>query len=242
MTTPSVGIGHLHPFGFTAVVHVQKERQKSKVSPTGILCMFLGNVEGHRNFCLYDPNSKWILITHNCTFKYSENFWPLHSISSSSSLSMPLPTDLPVESMSGVSGIISDPEADGRVVDRKLDVSPTSSGLGTLEVSVPIFKDQYCSTQQPSPLEVGYAQSQAPLEKALPKVWKYGLVAETAPKDITSVISTKHIVPGKCTQTPPPRFSGVVINTAPCSFVEAMSSTKSNAWLNAMAKELASLE
>ncbi|MBW0461201.1 hypothetical protein O181_000916 [Austropuccinia psidii MF-1] len=52
----------------------------------------------------------------------------------------------------------------------------------------------------------------------------------------------EHIVPGKHTQQPPSWFAGVVINTAPHSFVEAMASSKSNAWLNAMAKEFASLE
>ncbi|MBW0465840.1 hypothetical protein O181_005555 [Austropuccinia psidii MF-1] len=128
--------------------------------------------------------------------------------------------------MSGVSGITSNPEEDGQMVDRRLEDSPIYSDLGTLEVSEPIIKDQACSNQTPSPLEAGYAQPQASLEKALPKGWKYDLVAETAPKDSTSVISTKHIVPGKRTQQPPPRFSGAVINNAPRSFVEAMASSK----------------
>ncbi|MBW0527357.1 hypothetical protein O181_067072 [Austropuccinia psidii MF-1] len=104
------------------------------------------------------------------------------------------------------------------MVNRRLDDSPISSDLGTLEVSERIIEDQACSTQPPSPLEAGYAQPQASLEKALPKGWKYDLVAETTPEDITSVISMKHIVPGKRTRQPPPRFAGAVINTAPRSF------------------------
>ncbi|MBW0488152.1 hypothetical protein O181_027867, partial [Austropuccinia psidii MF-1] len=212
ITAPSAGIKHLHPFGCTAIVNVQKERRTSKVSPSRILCMFLGNIEGHHNFWLYDPNSKRILISHNCTFK------------------------------DGVSGITSDPEADVQMVDRRLDDSPTSSDLGTLGASVPIVENQDCSTQPSSPLEAGCAQPWASLEKVLPKGWEYGLVAETAPEDITSVISTKNIVSGKHTRQPPPRFAGAVVNTVPCSFVEAMASLKLGAWLNAMVKEFASLE
>ncbi|MBW0572222.1 hypothetical protein O181_111937 [Austropuccinia psidii MF-1] len=183
-----------------------------------------------------------ILITHNCTFKDGEAFWPLHSVSSSASLSVPLPTDLPIESASGVSGITSDREADGQMVDRRLDDSPNSSDLGTLGASVPIVENQDCSTQPSSPLEAGCAQPQASLEKVFPKGWEYDLVAETAPEDITSVVSTKNIVSGKRTQQPPPRFAGEVVNPVPRSFVEAMASSKSGAWLNAMAKEFASLE
>ncbi|MBW0500923.1 hypothetical protein O181_040638 [Austropuccinia psidii MF-1] len=144
--------------------------------------------------------------------------------------------------MSGISGVTSSPEADEQMVDRRLDDSLISSDLGTLEVSEPIIKDKACFTQPPSPLEARYTQPQAPLEKALPKGWKYNLVAEAAPEDITSVISTKHIIPGKRTRQPPPQFAGAVINTVPRSFVEAMASSKSNSWLNAVAKEFASLE
>ncbi|MBW0561768.1 hypothetical protein O181_101483 [Austropuccinia psidii MF-1] len=157
-------------------------QRTSKVAPSGILCMFLGNVEGHRNFWLYDPNSKRILITHNCTFKDGEAFWPLHSVSSSPSLSVPLPTDLPVESASGISGVPSDPGADGQIVDRRLDDSPTSSDLGTLGVSVPIVENLDCSTQLSSPLEAGCSQPRTSLEKVLPKGWEYDLVAVSKPR------------------------------------------------------------
>ncbi|MBW0484854.1 hypothetical protein O181_024569 [Austropuccinia psidii MF-1] len=92
----SDGVDHLHLFGCTSVIHLPKEKQTSKVSPTGIMCMVLGNVEGHRNFCLYDPESRTILITHNCTFKDGEAFWPLYSSSLSSSSSLSLPSELPV--------------------------------------------------------------------------------------------------------------------------------------------------
>ncbi|MBW0461207.1 hypothetical protein O181_000922 [Austropuccinia psidii MF-1] len=87
-------------------------------------------------------------------------------------LSIPLPSGLPIESVSGISGITSNPEAGGRMVDRGLEDSPISSDLGTLEVSEPIIKDQACSTQPPPPLEAGYTQPQTSLEKALPKGWK----------------------------------------------------------------------
>ncbi|MBW0556077.1 hypothetical protein O181_095792 [Austropuccinia psidii MF-1] len=221
VTSPSTGIDCLHPFGCTAVIHLPKERKKSNVGPTAVLCMFLGNVEGHHNFCLYDPESRRILITHNCTFKEGEAFWPLYSSSlplpSLSSLSLPsalsLPADLPVESMSGASELISDPQ-----VEALLD-----KGEGTSPEAVIMCPPQ-------------------PIEKPLPKGWTYKLVAETAPKDVTSVISMEHIVSGKRSRQPPNRFAGAVVGMVPCSFREAMASSKSNACLNAIAREFASLE
>ncbi|MBW0494898.1 hypothetical protein O181_034613 [Austropuccinia psidii MF-1] len=219
-TPSSTGIDCLHPFGCTAVIHLPKERQTLKIGPTGVLCMFLGNVEGHRNFRLYDPESRRNLITHNCTFKDGEAFWPLYSssfpLNSLSSLSLPsalsLPTDLPVESMSGASELISDPE-----VEALLD-----EGEGESPEAVKVCPPQ-------------------PVEKPLPKGWMYKPVAETAPKDITSVVSMEHIS-GKHSRQPPNWFAGVVVGMVSCSFGEAMASLKSNAWLNAIARELASLE
>ncbi|MBW0478479.1 hypothetical protein O181_018194 [Austropuccinia psidii MF-1] len=81
VTSPSTGIDRLHPFGCTDVISLPKEWPTSTIGPTGVLCMFLGNVEGHCNFRLYDPESRRILITHDCTFKDGEAFWPLYSSS-----------------------------------------------------------------------------------------------------------------------------------------------------------------
>ncbi|MBW0478818.1 hypothetical protein O181_018533 [Austropuccinia psidii MF-1] len=214
-TSPSTGIHCLHPFGCTSVINLPKERQTSKVSPMGILCMFLGNVAGHYNFRLYDSESRRILITHNCTFKDGEAFWPFYSSSlplpSLSSLS--LPADLSIEYMSGASELISDPE-----VEALLD-----EGEGQSPEAVIVCPPQ-------------------PVKKPLPKGWTYKPVAETAPKDVTGVVSMEHVVSGKRSRQPPNGFAGVVVGMVPCSFGEAMASLKSNAWLNAIAREFASLE
>ncbi|MBW0468231.1 hypothetical protein O181_007946 [Austropuccinia psidii MF-1] len=153
-TSPSTGTDHLHPFGCTAVIHLPKERQTSKVSPTGVLCS---------------------------------------------------------------SELISDPEVVEALLDKRGGTSPEA---------VIVFP--------PQPI--------ASLEKPLPKGWMYKQVAETTPKDITSVVSMEHFVSGKRSRQPPNWFSGVVVGMVPCSFGEAMASLKSNALLNASAGEFASPE
>ncbi|MBW0542082.1 hypothetical protein O181_081797 [Austropuccinia psidii MF-1] len=85
-------------------------------------------------------------------------------------------------------------------------------------------------------------QPVASLEKPLPKGWRYELVAETVPKDVTSVVSIENVVSGKRSRKPPNWFAGAVVGTAPCSFKEAMVSMRMNACLNAVAKKLSSLE
>ncbi|MBW0527947.1 hypothetical protein O181_067662 [Austropuccinia psidii MF-1] len=190
--SPSTGVDHLHPFGCTAIIHFPKERRSSKVGPTGVLCMFLGNVEGHRNFRLYDPQSGRILITHDCTFKDSEAFWPLYSSSlPSSSLSLPsnlsLPADLPVVSVAEVSEDVSSPEVVEALCDEGEDESTEA-----VEVCLP----------QPV-VEVCPPQPVVPLEKPLPKGWTYEPVAETAPKDVTSSISMDNVVSGRFSREAP---------------------------------------
>ncbi|MBW0538675.1 hypothetical protein O181_078390 [Austropuccinia psidii MF-1] len=163
------------------------KKQTSKVAPTGILCIFLGNVEGHHNFRLYDPGSRRILITHNCTFK------------------------------DGVSEPATGPETE-------VSLPETGAGTSTEEIGA-------CS---PQPVAL--------LEKPLPKGWRHELVAETTPKDVTSKVSIENFISGKRSRKPPIRFAGAVVGTTPRSFREALASSKSNAWLTAVAKEFASLE
>ncbi|MBW0484853.1 hypothetical protein O181_024568 [Austropuccinia psidii MF-1] len=52
----------------------------------------------------------------------------------------------------------------------------------------------------------------------------------------------ENFISGKRSRKPPNWFAGAVVGTTPCSFKEALASLKSNAWLNAIAKEFASLE
>ncbi|MBW0478478.1 hypothetical protein O181_018193 [Austropuccinia psidii MF-1] len=115
--------------------------------------------------------------------------------------------------MSGASELISDPEVEALL----------GKGEGESPEAVIV-----CSPQ--------------PVKKPLPKGWTYEPMAETAPKDITSVVSMEQVVSGKRSRQPPNWFSGAVVGMVPCFFGEAMASLKSNAWLNVIAREFASLE
>ncbi|MBW0493753.1 hypothetical protein O181_033468 [Austropuccinia psidii MF-1] len=75
----SLQFDHLNPFEFTAAMHISKAKRVSNVNLTGSLCMFLGVAEQHHNFFLFNPKSKRIVITHDCTFKDGEAFWPTDS-------------------------------------------------------------------------------------------------------------------------------------------------------------------
>ncbi|MBW0571093.1 hypothetical protein O181_110808, partial [Austropuccinia psidii MF-1] len=61
-------LSNLHPFGCSAVMHVPKERRTSKVNPTGVLCMLVGLTEAHQNYRLFNPLTRKIHVSHDCTF------------------------------------------------------------------------------------------------------------------------------------------------------------------------------
>ncbi|MBW0475230.1 hypothetical protein O181_014945 [Austropuccinia psidii MF-1] len=76
----------------------------------------------------------------------------------------------------------------------------------------------------------------------LPKGWVYDYVPSKAPNDVDSSISGGKIVSGGCLRKPPNCFAGAVINNTPCTFKEAMASSKSDAWMVAIQNKFSCLE
>ncbi|MBW0466951.1 hypothetical protein O181_006666, partial [Austropuccinia psidii MF-1] len=98
-------------------------------------------------------------------------------------------------------------------------VSEPATGPET-EVSLP----ETGAGTSPEAIGAHSPQPVALLEKPLPKGWRHELVAETAPKDVTSEVSIENVISGKHSRQPPNRFAGAVVGTTP------------------LAKEFASLE
>ncbi|MBW0538526.1 hypothetical protein O181_078241 [Austropuccinia psidii MF-1] len=235
----SQNISTLHPFGCTAIMHCLKANRTSKVDTTGICCMLIGIEDGHKNFFLFEPNSKNIYITHTCVFLDSEAFWPkfvsdhyplsdltefpsIHSTTEDSSES-PVP-------------LLSAPNKP----DTENAHHPSYPDESLSSTTSPIIPS---SGEQPCPVDDTCPPTQHPLPPPnVPKGWTFNLVPDEAPNNIESTISSKNIVLGKRQSQPPSRFTGAVSRTAPQSFKEAMASPKANAWMFAIQKEFASLE
>ncbi|MBW0491692.1 hypothetical protein O181_031407 [Austropuccinia psidii MF-1] len=205
------------------IMNSPKTRRKSKINPTGTLCIPVRIQEGHRNYRLFDPKTGYIHISHNCIFKDKEVFWPTHSLTLSTSVQEPLL--LPSMPLFNFSSDVTEPQA---------------TPIHTTTPPIPSVED----ASSIGPPLVEHPESVSTLENggSLPKGWTYDTVPVEAPCNIDSNISDKHILGSGHSRKPPDRFAGTVVNKAPCSFREAMSSSKSNDWLLAMQNEFASLE
>ncbi|MBW0461308.1 hypothetical protein O181_001023 [Austropuccinia psidii MF-1] len=233
----SLCLANLHPFGCTAIMNSPKPRQKSKVSPTGILCMLVGIQEGHHNYCLFDPKTNSIYISHDCIFKDKEAFWPSHSPYSPTLAqelfllpSMPSFNPLPnvQESANDPDSVLFVPEEND------------SEGASAIPHAAPILDTTLPSPNLQLPIEAdsstpafsGQPNSTSSLSRgnndSLPKGWTCNIVPIEAPQNIDSSVLSSNILTSGRLRRPPSRFAGAVINKAPVSFKEAMASSKSD--------------
>ncbi|MBW0469148.1 hypothetical protein O181_008863 [Austropuccinia psidii MF-1] len=252
----SLNLTGLHPFGCTVIMNSPKAWRKSKINPTGIVCMLVGIQEGHHSYCLFDPKTKSIYISHDCIFKDREAFWPSHStsalVTSKDPLLLPsIPAfyfsfqnyQIPAGKSKNVlsvpgEGSSGDISANPEVIPIQDTTSPSydlkpPTQLG--EDSAPPLPDQPESNLPDTPM---LAKDNNPL----PKGWVYDNVTSKAPKDVDSSISRGNIVSGGQFRKPPNHFASAVINNTPHTFKEAMASSKSNAWMAAIQNEFSSLE
>ncbi|MBW0555708.1 hypothetical protein O181_095423 [Austropuccinia psidii MF-1] len=247
----SLRLADLHPFGCTVIMNSPKPRRKSKVSPTGVLCMLVGIEEGHHNYCLFDPKTNSIYISHDCIFKDEEAFWPSHSpysptLAQELFLLPSIPSFNPLpdvqESINVPDNVLFVPEENDSegtsAIPHAAPILDTTSPSPNLQVpieadsSTPAFPGQPNST---SSLSGGN-------NDALPKGWTYDFVPIEAPQNIDSSVSSSNILTSGQLRRPPSRFAGAVINKVPVSFKEAMASSKDNEWLVAVQNEFSSLE
>ncbi|MBW0526793.1 hypothetical protein O181_066508 [Austropuccinia psidii MF-1] len=233
----------LHPFGCTAIMNSPKPRRKSKINPTGTLCILVGIQEGHRNYWLFNPKTGYIHISHDCIFKDKEAFWPTHSLMLSPSVQEPLLLpSMPLFNFSsdGSAQFHREPDISEEAFPEGTLAKPQATPIHTSTPPIPLVED----ASSISPPLVAHPESVSTLENggSLPKGWTYDTVPVEAPRNIDSNISDKNILGGGCSCKPPDFFAGAVVNKAPCSFREAMSFPKSNDWLLSMQNEFASLE
>ncbi|MBW0574550.1 hypothetical protein O181_114265 [Austropuccinia psidii MF-1] len=239
----------LHPFGCAAIMNSPKPWHKLKINPTGTLCMLVGIQEGHHNYRLFDPKTGSIYISHDFIFKDKEAFWPSHSLSPSSSVQEPL--FLPSIPLSNYSSeAIEEPIHAGRPRNEfsaPVGACPedilTNSQTAPICVSTPpIISGEDASSATPLLAEQPKSASCLDNGHPLPKGWTYDTVPAEAPHNVDSNISDRNILSGGRSRKPPDHFAGAVVNKAPGSFREAMSSSKSDAWLLAVQNEFSSLE
>ncbi|MBW0478349.1 hypothetical protein O181_018064 [Austropuccinia psidii MF-1] len=220
----SLHLAGLHPFGCTAIMSSPKARWKSKIDPTGILCMLVGIQEGHHNYRLFDPITGSIYISHNCVFKNKEAFWPSHS--SPTPVLVQEPLLLPSLPLFNVSLHENRNYPEGTVANSQATPFRTTTS--------PITSKEEASLTSPPLFEQPESTSSLENSHPLPKGWTYDVVPIEAPHNVDYNISDKTILSGGCSRKPPNHFAGAVVNKAPGSFREAMSSSKSNAWLLAV--------
>ncbi|MBW0516785.1 hypothetical protein O181_056500 [Austropuccinia psidii MF-1] len=229
----------LHPFGCTAIMNSPKPRRKSKIGPTGTLCMLVGIQEGHRNYRLFDAKTGYIHISHHCIFKDEEAFCIAHSLTLSPSVQEPLLLpSIPLFNFSSDGSAqfrAREPDISEEAFPEGTPAKPQATPTHTSNPPIPSVKD----ASSIGPPLVVHPESVSTLENggSLPKGWTYDTVPVEAPCNID-----KHILGGGRSRKTPARFDGAVVNKAPCSFREAMSSSESNDWLLAVQNEFASLE
>ncbi|MBW0535983.1 hypothetical protein O181_075698 [Austropuccinia psidii MF-1] len=162
----SLHLAGLHPFGCTAIMNYPKPRRKSKINPTGILCMLFGIQEGHHNYRLFDPKTNSIYISHDCIFKNKEAFWPSHSSCSPTFVQEPLllPSTSPFNTFSNIPNVADEPESvlfipeenpsvDASISPQATPIWDATSPPPNLQIpfeadsSIPAFSEQPSSTR-----------------------------------------------------------------------------------------------
>ncbi|MBW0479596.1 hypothetical protein O181_019311 [Austropuccinia psidii MF-1] len=228
----SLQLDHLHQFGCTAVMHIPKAKRVSKVDPIGSLCMFLGVLEHHHNFCLFDLKSRRIVITHDCTFKDGEAFWPTDSSVSAHSPHLSFPdyhlcsSNPTVEPVSGFSDVAAIPT----IINKEEPIAVTAEEHPQALSSECSLINELAGDPVPSS------------GTTLPKGWVYDDVPCKAPQNISGAVSPKNIIKEGCVRRPPACFVGAFLNEAPRNVSKAMASSKVTNWLTAIGKEFESLE
>ncbi|MBW0543090.1 hypothetical protein O181_082805 [Austropuccinia psidii MF-1] len=225
----------LHPFGCSVVMHVPKERRASKVNPTGLLCMLVGLTEAHHNYCLFNPLTGKIHISHDCTFLDGKAFWPnfvsTPSVSAPPDFHFPSSADAPPNCASNSpvaapalesseSAAISGGSEITPVVDPACEVfalpAPSSSPILPMDDLQPRHPSLSCQDTNSEELEApGSPNNKAYLQQS---------------------------ISGKRTRKPPTCFAGVVINNAPRSYQDALRSDSAKRWVASIQNELTSLE
>ncbi|MBW0535868.1 hypothetical protein O181_075583, partial [Austropuccinia psidii MF-1] len=250
-------LSNLHPFGCSVVMHVPKEKRVSKVNPTGVLCMLVGLTEAHHNFRLFNPLTKKIHISHDCTFLDGEAFWPSF-ISSSSTVSTPTsPSCLHFPSNANAPPNCA---SDSLVAAPALENSESVAISGASEITPVVVRAcedvtaPAVSTDNLQPRRLFSSDQETGLEdhelpvtpnnenNNLPKGWTYDVVPVVPPLNISSKISEDNVVSGKRVRKPPACFADVVINSAPRSYSDALRLDSAEKWVVAIQNEFASLE
>ncbi|MBW0579709.1 hypothetical protein O181_119424 [Austropuccinia psidii MF-1] len=140
--------------------------------------MFLGVSQQHHNFRLFDPKSKRIVITNDCTFKDGEAFWPTHSSVSTPSPHLSFPyymlcsSNTTVEPVSGFSDVAAFPMLINKQEPIAETVEETSQDLSS--------EFSFINELANDPVEGVSGISSSGM--ALPKGWVYSKVPCKAPQ------------------------------------------------------------
>ncbi|MBW0530599.1 hypothetical protein O181_070314, partial [Austropuccinia psidii MF-1] len=181
--------------------------------------------------------------------RYEEAFWPSHTLSLSFSIQEPL--FLPSIPLSNYSSeAIEEPSHAGgprNEFSAPVGACPedtiTNSQPTPIRISTPpILSGEDASSVTPLLAEQPKSASCLDNGHPFPKGWTYDTVPAEAPHNVDSNISDRNILSGGRSRKPPDRFAGAVVNKAPGSFREAMSSSKSDTWLLAVQNKFSSLE
>ncbi|MBW0489733.1 hypothetical protein O181_029448 [Austropuccinia psidii MF-1] len=222
----ATNLSNLHPFVCLAVMHFPKERQTSKVNPTGVLCMLVGLTEAHHNYRLFNPVTRKIHVSHDCTFLDAA----------------------PALESSESAAILGGSEITP-VVDLACDEFAAPVLSPSPVFSSPILPAGGPQSHHPSfsPQEANSEELEAvmpPNDKtsSLPKGWTYDVVPVIPPSNISSKISEENVVCGKRDRRPPACFAGVFINNTPGLYHDALRLDSAKKWIVAIQNEFASLE
>ncbi|MBW0537181.1 hypothetical protein O181_076896 [Austropuccinia psidii MF-1] len=235
-------LSNLHPFGCLDIMHIPKEKRTSKVDPTGVLFMLVGLTKTHHNYCLFNPLTKKIHVSHDCTFLDGKAFWPSFVSSSPSVPASPL-LYFPSSADAPLNCALNSPAA-----APALSLLRVPLFLVALRVLQFLPADGFLPccpsfSQQEANLE-GLGVTVPPVDKAgsLPKGWTYDVVPVVPPSNISSKISEDNIVSGRHARKPPVRFAGTVINNVPPLYHDALQLGSAKKWFIAIQNEFESLK
>ncbi|MBW0522944.1 hypothetical protein O181_062659 [Austropuccinia psidii MF-1] len=167
--------------------------------------MLIGIKDRHKYFCLFEPKSKNIYITHNCIFLDSEAFWPkfVSNCSSSSNITK-FPSNNPAtEGSSKPPSSLVAPNKFGTKITHHPPCPDDSLFSEVSPIIHPLGEEQSC------PEDNNSLPPQTPSPPPnVPKGWTFELVPDEAPNNIESTISSKNIILGKRHAQPPSCFVG----------------------------------
>ncbi|MBW0529468.1 hypothetical protein O181_069183 [Austropuccinia psidii MF-1] len=228
---------NLHPSGCLVYININRCNISLKLTPRANKGLFLGYLEGQKNFKVFNFDTGKYQVTHDCMFLDDCPGYPHFSDKASPASISPfyLESDLLIKGNNDLSVIPSSSETVPCTSPNHTPIfSPIS--LRPVPCTSPSGLPISPSLISQPPNDTCFAELDAgEVEKSLPKGWVMDYAPSVARKDISSSINQDNILNYR-------RNQSINVSVVPKSYHQALNHLNADEWIKAISNEIASIE